>query len=66
MSEVGKIISVTIGGYTYHVEDNINEIKEGKANVTVYFDKKQIEKYIEKQKEKLFKNQKIEFIKLNK
>jgi hypothetical protein len=66
MSELGKITSVTIGNLTYHMNENIQEIKEGEKTVTVHFDKEQIEKYIEKQKEKLFKNQKIEFIKLSK
>jgi len=66
MSETGKIKSVTIGNLTYHIDENIKEIKEGKTTITVHFDKEQIEKYIEKQKAKLFKNQKIEFIKLSK
>jgi len=65
MSETGKIKSITIGNYTYHIDENVQEIKEGKANVTVYFDKEQIEKYIKKQKAILFKNQKIEFIKID-
>jgi hypothetical protein len=66
MKEKGRITSVTIGNLTYHIDENIQEIKEGKTTVTVHFDKEQIEKYIEKQKAKLFKNQKIEFIKLSK
>lgn len=62
----GKITSVTIGNYTYHLKDNINEIAEGKCDVTVHFDAEKIKKYREEQMKILFKNKKVEFIKLNK
>jgi hypothetical protein len=62
--ELGKIKSITIGNLTYHYENDINEIKENKCDVTIHFDEEQIKKYIEKQKEILLGNQKVKFIKL--
>jgi hypothetical protein len=62
--ELGKIKSITIGNLTYHYENDINEIKENKCDVTIHFEEEQIKKYIEKQKEILLGNQKVKFIKL--
>lgn len=64
MSEIGKIKSVTIGNMTYHYENDVNEIKENKCDVTIHFDEKQIKKYIEKQKAILLGNSSVKFIKI--
>ena len=69
MSETGKIKSITIGNLTYHIDDNMQEIKEGTANVTIHFDKEQIEKYVQKQKEvynSLVENSKIAIVFMDK
>jgi len=64
MDKTGKIISVTIGNLTYHYENDINEIKENKCDVTVHFDEEQIKKYIEKQKAILLGNKNVKFIEI--
>lgn len=64
MRDRGKITSVTIGDYTYHLKDNINEIAEGKCDVTIHFDAEKIKKYREKQREKLLNNSTIEWIEI--
>lgn len=64
MKDKGKITSVTIGNLTYHIDGNIQKIKEGETTVTVHFDKEQIEKYVQKQKEKLLNGGTIEWIEI--
>jgi len=63
MKEIGGIESITIGDQTFNVSD-FKDLKPMTFKVTLC--KEYWEQYAQKQKEKLFKNTKVKFIKVKK